>query len=334
MTIGVKDVTSMKKEKTALLFPNAIVISTADKRYGFSTFANRNKSYDILQMVWQNENSDPPVSQELLAARIKLLKVKTKSVESSPVSSPSHPPWQLSLQRSSKSSGQTDSDSSGTSSPILLARAVTPPLPPTLTPVGVAPRVVVTPSETSLKINTLNTHCHPESDSSHNSLFVDANDNSDFELSNLNSDGKTRFLNSNYDSIDTSESTHREEEEEMESSGSSSETDVTVGPPESVSYLRKRYSSPLRKSSKGKPDTQSPETKSLDLGIVFRAGGEGGEEDDRETVDPLSAGASVERAGEEQPRAVPSVLKEILERVHVHPTRVGLWRLQKGGCGH
>ena len=73
---------SMKKEKTAHLFPNAIVISTADKRvrpcandaaisyshttmlpfsipqYGFSTFANRNKSYDILQMVWQNETSD------------------------------------------------------------------------------------------------------------------------------------------------------------------------------------------------------------------------------------------------------------------------------------
>ena len=274
------------------------------------------------------------MSQELLAARIKLLKVKTKSVESSPVSSPSHPPshpvWQLSLQRSSKSSGQTDSDSSGTSSPVLLSRAVTPPLPPpTLTPVGVAPRVVVTPSETPLKTKTLNTHCHPESDSSHESLFVDAND---FELSNLNSDGKTRFLNSNYDSIDSSESTHREEEEGMESSGSSSETDVTVGPPDSTSYLRKRYSSPLKKSSKGKPDTQSPDTKSLDLGIVFRAGGEGGEEDER---DPLSAGgASVERAGEEQPRSVPSFLKEVLERGHIHPTRVGLWRLQKGGCGH
>ncbi|CAI8000251.1 hypothetical protein GBAR_LOCUS2878 [Geodia barretti] len=113
----------------------------------------------------------------------------------------------------------------------------------------------------------------------------------------------------------------------MESSGSSSETDVTVGPPDSTSYLRKRYSSPLKKSSKGKPDTQSPDTKSLDLGIVFRAGGEGGEEDER---DPLSAGgASVERAGEEQPRSVPSFLKEVLERGHIHPTRVGLWRLQK-----
>ena len=32
MTIKVKDITAMKKEKTAHLFPNAIVISTAEKR--------------------------------------------------------------------------------------------------------------------------------------------------------------------------------------------------------------------------------------------------------------------------------------------------------------
>ena len=280
------------------------------------------------------------MSQELLSARIKLLKVKSKSVESSPVSSPRHPPshpiWQLSLQRSSKSSGQTDSDSSGTSSPILLSRTITPPPPPSpphtdtqLTPshshkgggvVGVAPRVVVTTSESSLKTKNLETH--PESDSSHDSLFVDADDSRDSEISNLKSDGKPQFLNLNYDSIDTSESTHQEDEE-MPSNISSSDSDVTVEPAESRPHRRKLYSSFRHSASK------TPDTVSEDLGIVFGAGDETREMD--ESSERLSAVDEVRESGR---AAVPSVLKEVLSRVHVHPTRVGLWRLQKGGCGH
>ena len=181
---------------------------------------------------------------------------------------------------------------------------------------GVAPRIVVTTTET-----TLHTHCHPDSDSSHESLFVDAHDNNrDFKLSNLNSDGKTTILNSNYDSIDTSESTHQEEEEEMESGSTSSETDITVGPPEL--HLRKRYSSssPFRKSAK--------RTLSLDSGIVF-----GARPEREERASPLSSGVGGGE-GERQPRALPSFLNQILDRVHTHPTRVGLWRLQKGGRGH
>lgn len=281
------------------------------------------------------------MSQDLLSARIKLLKVKSKSVESSPVSSPRHPPshpiWQLSLQRSSKSSGQTDSDSSGTSSPILLSRTLTPPPPPPppphtdtqLTPshshkssgvVGVAPRVVVTTSESSLKAKNLETH--QESDSSHDSLFVDADDSRDSEISNLKSDGKPQFLNLNYDSIDTSESTHQEDEE-MPSNISSSDSDVTVEPAESRPHRRKLYSSFRHSASK------TPDTLSEDLGIVFGAG-DGTREMD-ESSDRLSAVDEVRESGR---AAVPSVLKEVLSRVHVHPTRVGLWRLQKGGRGH
>ena len=276
------------------------------------------------------------MSQELLAAKIKLLKSKNKSVESSPVSTPHHQTRQLSLQRSSKSSGQTDSDSSGTSSPILLSRHLTPPppginLPPSHshsdTVVGVAPRVVVTTSDScadTAKTETIESR--PESGNSGDSLFLDATDNRDFQLLNSNSGGRAEFSNLNSDSVDTSESAQRED---MVSS-TSSDSDVATEVEESWQKLPFMSSLCSSLPTAGRsPDTQFDGPRE-DSGIVFRVGrGEGGEEreGERDSVDQLAAG---DEAGGS--RVVSSVLQEVLGRVHIHPTRIGLWRLQRGRC--
>lgn len=54
MSIKWKDVTAITKEKTALVIPNAITISTAKEKFFFATFASRDKSYLMLFRVWQN----------------------------------------------------------------------------------------------------------------------------------------------------------------------------------------------------------------------------------------------------------------------------------------
>ncbi|XP_030383457.1 serine-rich adhesin for platelets isoform X2 [Scaptodrosophila lebanonensis] len=54
LTIKWMDVTAITKEKTALVIPNAISISTAKEKYFFATFAARDKSFLMLFRVWQN----------------------------------------------------------------------------------------------------------------------------------------------------------------------------------------------------------------------------------------------------------------------------------------
>uniref|UniRef100_W8BD66 GRAM domain-containing protein 1B n=3 Tax=Ceratitis capitata TaxID=7213 RepID=W8BD66_CERCA len=54
LTIRWKDVTSITKEKTALVIPNAISISTAKEKYFFATFTTRDKAFLMLFRVWQN----------------------------------------------------------------------------------------------------------------------------------------------------------------------------------------------------------------------------------------------------------------------------------------
>ncbi|XP_017859953.1 PREDICTED: GRAM domain-containing protein 1B isoform X4 [Drosophila arizonae] len=54
VSIKWKDVTAITKEKTALVIPNAITISTAKEKFFFATFASRDKSYLMLFRVWQN----------------------------------------------------------------------------------------------------------------------------------------------------------------------------------------------------------------------------------------------------------------------------------------
>ncbi|XP_062143229.1 protein Aster-B isoform X2 [Drosophila sulfurigaster albostrigata] len=55
VSIKWKDVTAITKEKTALVIPNAISISTVSKeKFFFATFASRDKSFLMLFRVWQN----------------------------------------------------------------------------------------------------------------------------------------------------------------------------------------------------------------------------------------------------------------------------------------
>lgn len=49
-----KDVTSMTKEKTALVIPNAISVVTASERFLFTSFGSRDKTHMMLFKIWQN----------------------------------------------------------------------------------------------------------------------------------------------------------------------------------------------------------------------------------------------------------------------------------------
>ncbi|XP_064541828.1 protein Aster-A isoform X2 [Drosophila montana] len=64
VSIKWKDVTAITKEKTALVIPNAITISTAREKYFFATFASRDKSYLMLFRVWQNTLLNKQFSQQ------------------------------------------------------------------------------------------------------------------------------------------------------------------------------------------------------------------------------------------------------------------------------
>lgn len=49
-----KDVTSITKEKTALVIPNAILICTVSDKFFLTSFGARDKTYLMLFRVWQN----------------------------------------------------------------------------------------------------------------------------------------------------------------------------------------------------------------------------------------------------------------------------------------
>lgn len=53
-----KDVTSLTKEKTALVIPNAILVHTNAERYFLTSFAARDKAFLMLFRVWQNALMD------------------------------------------------------------------------------------------------------------------------------------------------------------------------------------------------------------------------------------------------------------------------------------
>lgn len=61
-----KDVTSITKEKTVLVIPNAISICTPKEKYFFSSFTTRDKTFLILFRVWQNTLMNKPMpAQEI-----------------------------------------------------------------------------------------------------------------------------------------------------------------------------------------------------------------------------------------------------------------------------
>ncbi|KAM7351419.1 GRAM domain containing 1B isoform 2-T2 [Cochliomyia hominivorax] len=66
LTIKWEDVTSITKEKTALVIPNAISICTLKEKYFFSSFTTRDTTFLILFRVWQNTMMNKPMpAQEI-----------------------------------------------------------------------------------------------------------------------------------------------------------------------------------------------------------------------------------------------------------------------------
>ncbi|KAL0131938.1 hypothetical protein PUN28_000011 [Cardiocondyla obscurior] len=57
-----KDVTSITKEKTALVIPNAILICTVTDKFFLTSFGARDKTYVMLFRVWQNALIGKPMS--------------------------------------------------------------------------------------------------------------------------------------------------------------------------------------------------------------------------------------------------------------------------------
>ncbi|XP_061675124.1 protein Aster-A isoform X2 [Syngnathoides biaculeatus] len=66
ITILLKDVTSMTKEKTAKLIPNAIQISTDNERHFFTSFGARDRSFMMIFRLWQNALMDKSLSPKEL----------------------------------------------------------------------------------------------------------------------------------------------------------------------------------------------------------------------------------------------------------------------------
>lgn len=50
--------TSITKEKTALVIPNAILICTVNEKHFLTSFGTRDKAYLMLFRVWQNALMD------------------------------------------------------------------------------------------------------------------------------------------------------------------------------------------------------------------------------------------------------------------------------------
>ncbi|XP_056235880.1 protein Aster-A isoform X4 [Seriola aureovittata] len=66
ITILLKDVTSITKEKTAKLIPNAIQISTDNEKHFFTSFGARDRSYMMIFRLWQNALLDKSLSPKEL----------------------------------------------------------------------------------------------------------------------------------------------------------------------------------------------------------------------------------------------------------------------------
>ncbi|EDO26770.1 predicted protein [Nematostella vectensis] len=62
VTINCSEVISIRKEKTALVIPNAIQISTEGEKYFFASFISRDTAFTVLFRIWQNALLDQPLS--------------------------------------------------------------------------------------------------------------------------------------------------------------------------------------------------------------------------------------------------------------------------------
>lgn len=64
LTLRWKEVSAITKEKTALVIPNAVLISTRSEKYFFTSFVARDKTFLMLFRVWQNALLDQPMTPQ------------------------------------------------------------------------------------------------------------------------------------------------------------------------------------------------------------------------------------------------------------------------------
>ena len=64
VTIPWSEVVTITKEKTAIFIPNAIQISTADSKFFFASFVDRDSSHMMLTRLWQAVAANNPLSEE------------------------------------------------------------------------------------------------------------------------------------------------------------------------------------------------------------------------------------------------------------------------------
>lgn len=64
LTLKWKDVKALTKEKTALVIPNAILITTEMEKYFITSFAARDKTFLMLFRIWQNALLNKPMMQQ------------------------------------------------------------------------------------------------------------------------------------------------------------------------------------------------------------------------------------------------------------------------------
>ncbi|KAM9453181.1 protein Aster-B-like isoform 13-T14 [Salvelinus alpinus] len=61
LTVRLKDICTMTKEKTARLIPNAIQVSTDGEKHFFTSFGARDRTYMMMFRLWQNALLDKPL---------------------------------------------------------------------------------------------------------------------------------------------------------------------------------------------------------------------------------------------------------------------------------
>ncbi|XP_065085355.1 protein Aster-B-like [Ochlerotatus camptorhynchus] len=66
LSIRWKDVTSITKEKTARVIPNAISVCTDNEKHFLTSFTSRDKTYLMLFRVWQNALMEKPINPQEL----------------------------------------------------------------------------------------------------------------------------------------------------------------------------------------------------------------------------------------------------------------------------
>ncbi|XP_020623293.1 GRAM domain-containing protein 1B-like isoform X2 [Orbicella faveolata] len=62
VTIQCTEISSIRKEKTALVIPNAVQVCTETEKYFFASFISRDTAYTVLFRIWQNALLDQPLS--------------------------------------------------------------------------------------------------------------------------------------------------------------------------------------------------------------------------------------------------------------------------------